>query len=70
MRRLRLQLEGLTAIGEDALLPLAVRIETQWVLSEALSTAPSAAALAVLADWLGERQDVANLAAVAQCVWS
>ncbi|HSX62775.1 MAG TPA: CHAD domain-containing protein [Tahibacter sp.] len=62
VRRLRLQLEGLAAIGEDALLPIAVRIEAQWVLSEALSSVPSAAALAVLADRLGERQDVENLA--------
>ena len=32
------------------------------MLSEALSSVPSAAALAVLADRLGERQDVENLA--------
>lgn len=63
VRRLRLQLEGLTAVAEDSQLPAAIRVEAQRVLTEALDAMPSAATLAVLADRLGERQDVINLAA-------
>jgi len=63
VRRLRLQLEGLAVVADDRQLPAAVRVEAQWVLAEALNAVPSAAALAVLADRLGDQQDERHLAA-------
>lgn len=64
VRRLRLQLEGLEAIAQDAQTSAEARIQAQRILAEAIDRMPSAATLAVLADRLGRRQDLVSLAAV------
>lgn len=64
VRRLRLQLECFQEIARDEEMPATVRVQARWVLSEALDTMPSAAALTMLADSLGAQQDIAGLKAV------
>lgn len=64
VRRLRLQLEGLEAIASDPQTSVEARIEAQWILADAVDRMPSAPTLAVLADRLGQQQDLASLRAV------
>lgn len=64
VRRLRLQLEGLEAIAQDAQTSAEARVQAQRILADAIDRMPSAATLAVLADRLGRRQDLVSLAAV------
>jgi hypothetical protein len=66
VRRLRLQLEGLEAIAQDADTAAETRAQARWILGDAIERMPSAATLAVLSERLGRQQDIDSLEAVVQ----